>query len=117
MNIEEFRDYCLSKKGTTDSFPFDQTTLVIKVMDKMFTLTDLEGQFSINLKCDPEKAIELREQFPAVIPGYHMNKTHWNTIIIDGSIPDKLLYQWIDDSYDLIVKKLPKNLQQKLENL
>ena len=108
MNIESFRDYCLRKKGVKESFPFDETTLVFKVFNKMFALTDLEGKFSINLKCEPEKAIELRELHPSVVPGYHMNKRHWNTIRIDGSIEDELIYGWIDDSYDLVVASLSK---------
>jgi len=114
MNIEEFREYCLSKKSVTESFPFDETTLVFKVAGKMFALTDTHDDFSINLKCDPEKAIELRERYPVVIPGYHMNKKHWNTVNIDGSIPNDLVYQWIDDSYNLIVKKLPRSLWEEL---
>ena len=118
MNIEEFRNYCLSKKGTSEDFPFDETTLVFKVMNKMFALTDIEDDFTINIKCDPEKAIELREEYSeSVIPGYHMNKKHWNTVIIDGRVPDKLIYQWIDHSYDLIVSKLPKIKRKELENL
>ncbi|MCK5170530.1 MAG: MmcQ/YjbR family DNA-binding protein, partial [Bacteroidales bacterium] len=104
MNIEEFRNYCLSKKGTSEDFPFDETTLVFKVMNKMFALTDIEDDFTINLKCDPGKAIELREEYSeSVTPGYHMNKKHWNTVIIDGRVPDKLIYQWLDHSYDLVV--------------
>jgi predicted DNA-binding protein (MmcQ/YjbR family) len=114
MNIEQLREYCLAKKGATEEFPFDETTLVFKVMGKMFALTDLEEDFSINLKCDPEKAIELREKYPKVLPGYHMNKKHWNTIIIDGSVPDNLLYSWIDDSYQLMVEKLPKKVKDNL---
>ena len=118
MNIEEFRNYCLSKKGVSEDFPFDETTLVFKVMDKMFALTDIEDDFRINIKCDPEKAIELREEYPeSVIPGYHMSKKHWNTVIIDGRVPDKLIYKWIDHSYDLIVSKLPKIKRKELENL
>ncbi len=118
MNIEEFRDYCLSKKGVTEGFPFDETTLVFKVMDKMFALTDTEDEFSINLKCDPEKAIELREQHPeTVLPGYHMSKRHWNTVVVDGRISDKILYEWINDSYNLIVDSLTKSKKQELENL
>ncbi len=109
MNIEEFRDYCLSKKGVNESFPFDDVTLVFKVMGKMFALTDTEDDFTINLKCDPEKAIDLREHYPSVIPGYHMDKKHWNTVIIDGMVPDELLKEWIDDSYNLVVSKLPAN--------
>jgi len=116
MNIEEFREYCLKKNSVTESFPFDETTLVFKVAGKMFALTDTHDDFSINLKCDPEKAIELRERYPAVIPGYHMNKKHWNTINVEGSIPDELLYQWIDDSYFLIVEKLSKSLREEVHS-
>ncbi|HOT88350.1 MAG TPA: MmcQ/YjbR family DNA-binding protein [Bacteroidales bacterium] len=105
MNIEEFRIYCLQKNDVIESFPFDEQTLVFKVKGKMFALTDLMESFSINIKCDPDKAIELREHYSCVLPGYHMNKKHWNTIIIDGSIPDKLLKEWIDHSYDLVVHK------------
>ena len=110
MNIEELREYCLSKKGVTESFPFDNITLVFKVVGKMFLLTNTEGEFSINVKCDPEKAISLREHYPCVLPGYHMDKKHWNTVLIDGTITDTLLKEWIDDSYDLIVKK---NIKRK----
>lgn len=107
MNIEEFRNYCLQKPGVTEDFPFDATTLVFKVSGKMFALTDLEGDFSVNLKCDPERAIQLREQFPAIIPGYHMSKKHWNTIVIDGSVDNDLLLELIDHSYDLVASGLP----------
>lgn len=108
MNIEELREYCISKKGVTESFPFDEVTLVFKVGNKMFALTNLDGEPSINLKCDPERAIELREQYPSIIPGYHMNKIHWNTVFMDGSISDKLLKELIDHSYKLILDSLPK---------
>lgn len=94
--------------GVEESFPFDEVVLVFKVGGKMFALADVDYFESINLKCDPEKAIELREQFPAVQPGYHMNKSHWNTIVMDGSVPDALVREWILDSYDLIVASLPK---------
>jgi predicted DNA-binding protein (MmcQ/YjbR family) len=114
MNIEELREYCILKPGVTESFPFDEVTLVFKVADKIFALTSLDKEFSVNLKCDPEKAIELREQYDAVLPGYHMNKLHWNTIIIDGRINDKLLCEWIDHSYDLVVNSLPKQIQKKI---
>ena len=114
MNIEEFRQYCLSKKGVTEEFPFGPDTLVFKVMGKMFALTNLDGDFSINLKCDPDLAIELREQYPAVLPGYHMNKKHWNTIAIDGSLSNKLINEWTDHSYNLVVDQLPKILKNKL---
>lgn len=109
MNIEEFRAYCLSKPATTESFPFDENTLVFKVAGKMFALTDLVDAFSINLKCEPERCLELREHYDCVGPGYHMNKNHWNTIVVDGSVGDDLLREWIDNSYDLVVLSLTKN--------
>ncbi len=115
MNIEEFRDYCLSKPGATEHFPFDENVLVFKAV-KMFALTDVRNFESINLKCDPEYAVELREKYTGVIPGYHMSKKHWNTVTTDGSISDKELYQWIDDSYDLIVSSLSKKERAALEN-
>lgn len=102
MNIEELREYCLSLPGVSEHFPFDETTLVFKVNGKMFALTDLEGPLSVNLKCDPELAVELRERYPSVKPGYHMNKAHWNTVEIDGTVSDKLIIEWIDHSYKLI---------------
>ena len=108
MNIEEYRSYCLAKKGVTEEFPFDNETLVFKVAGKMFALTNVSTFASINLKCDPKKAVELRDQYPAVLPGYHMNKKHWNTILLDGSIPSKLLQNWIDESYIHVVNALPK---------
>jgi predicted DNA-binding protein (MmcQ/YjbR family) len=117
MNIEELRGYCLSKKGVTESFPFDSTTLVFKVMNKMFLLTDLEDAFSMNVKCDPEKAIERRDLYPSVLPGYHMNKRHWNTVMIDGSIEDTILRSWIDESYRLVVASLPARERQALDGL
>ncbi len=114
MNIEEIREYCLKKQGVADGFPFDEVTLVFKVAGKMFALANLDGELSINLKCNPEKAIELREQYPSVIPGYHMNKVHWNTIIMDGSISDKLVKEWIDHSYELVKSSLPLKIRQTL---
>ncbi len=114
MNIEELREYCLRKTGVTEELPFDENTLVFKVMGKMFLLTNMENPDSVNLKCDPVKAIELREQYPSVLPGWHMNKKHWNTIVINGSLPENLIYKWVDESYDLVVKKLPVKLRQKL---
>lgn len=112
MNIEEFREYCMVKPGVTEEFPFDENTLVFKVMGKMFALTNLEGEWSLNLKCDPEKAIELREQYPAIKPGYHMSKIHWNTVYMDGSLNQKLILELIDHSYQLVVEKLPPKLRQ-----
>ena len=108
MNIEAFRAYCLGKAEVTEEFPFDENTLVFKVFGKMFALADVALFESINLKCDPEKAILLREEYSCVLPGYHMNKKHWNTILMDGSVPDRLIREWIDDSYRLVREKLPK---------
>ena len=105
MNIESLREYCISKKNATESFPFGDDTLVFKTEDRIFALVNLEGDLSINLKCDPARAIELRERYSSVIPGYHMNKKHWNTIYLDGSVPDKELFSWADHSYDLVVNK------------
>jgi len=105
MDLAFFRNYCLSKENVTEEFPFGEGTLVYKVNGKMFALTDIETFESVNLKCDPEKAIELRERFDAIQPGYHMNKKHWNTVVNDGSIPDKLLKELIDHSYDLVNQK------------
>lgn len=98
----------------SESLPFGDDTLVFKVVDKIFAIADITLFESINLKCDPEQAMLLREQYPAVQPGYHMNKKHWNTILMDGAIPDRILQQWIDDSYDLVVNKLPKKIKQQL---
>jgi len=105
MNIEELREYCLSLPGVSEHFPFDETTLVFKVNGKMFALTDLEGPLSVNLKCDPELALELRERYPSVKPGYHMNKLHWNTVEVDGTVCDAILIEWIGISYNLVLKK------------
>ncbi|MBK7651360.1 MAG: MmcQ/YjbR family DNA-binding protein [Flammeovirgaceae bacterium] len=117
MNIETFRSYCLSKKGVSEEFPFDENTLVFKVMGKMFALTDLDNFESVNLKCDPEKAVQLREEFSSVMPGYHMNKKHWNTVLMDSGISDRLVKEWIDDSYSLVVDSLPKRMRQELDVL
>jgi predicted DNA-binding protein (MmcQ/YjbR family) len=105
MNIETLREYCLSKKEATESFPFGEETLVFKVEGKIFALANLDGEPTINLKCDPSLAIEIRERYSSVIPGYHMNKKHWNTVLLDGSIPDRSILEWIDHSYDLVLKK------------
>jgi predicted DNA-binding protein (MmcQ/YjbR family) len=111
MNIEEFREYCIAKPGVTEEFPFDENTLVFKVAGKMFALTDLVDAFSLTLKCDPERAVELREQFPAIQPGYHMNKDHWNSVSVDGTLGEKLIRELIDHSYQLVVNKLPVKLR------
>ena len=107
MNIEAIRDYCLSKKETSESFPFNETALVFKVAGKMYALLNLEVPHSINLKCDPETAIRLRENYSYVLPGYHMSKKHWNTILLDDFVPDDLIREWIDTSYRLVVQGLP----------
>lgn len=115
MDIESFRNFCLLKKGVTEEFPFDEETLVFKVMGKIFALTDVDLFKSINLKCDPEWAIELREKYAAILPGYHMNKKHWNTVTIDGSLSDAIIRKLINHSYDLVVEKLPKVMKTELE--
>ncbi len=117
MNIEVFRTYCLGKKGVTEEFPFEEETLVFKVLGKMFALTDVQGFSSVNLKCDPEEGVELREKYSSVIPGYHMNKKHWITVLMDGSISDKLLKVWIDKSYELVASSLPKTQKEMLKGL
>ncbi len=115
MDIESFRDFCLLKKGVTEEFPFDKETLVFKVMGKIFALTDVDLFKSINLKCDPEWAIELREKYAAILPGYHMNKKHWNTVTLDGSFSDALIRKLINHSYELVVEKLPEVMKTELE--
>jgi predicted DNA-binding protein (MmcQ/YjbR family) len=118
LYIEELSEYCLSKRGTADGFPFDEETLVFKVMGKIFALVPLERiPLQINLKCDPELAIELRERYEAVQPGYHMNKKHWNTISVDGTIHKKLILEWIDHSYKLVVSGLKKSDKEKLREM
>ena len=114
MHIEQLREYCLTKKGAEETFPFDADTLVFKVGGKAFLLTGIYNKpVRFNVKCDPEKAIELREQYECVLPGWHMNKKHWNTIVADGSVPIKKLQEWIPDSYNLVVDSLPKKEREK----
>ena len=122
MNIESYRTYCIKKPGTTEHFPFDEDTLVFKVMGKMFALSSLtsweNGEPRINLKCDPEEAVLLREQYPeSVLPGYHMNKQHWNTVVLNGELTTKELQEFIDHSYALIVSSLTKKLKEELKRL
>ena len=109
MNIEELREYCISKPHTTEGLPFDDVSLVFKVKGKIFAILSLDGPPRINLKCDPERAIELREEYSCVIPGYHMNKKLWNTVYIDGSVQAGIIKEWIDHSYELILASLPKS--------
>ena len=116
MNIEELRTYCLSKKGVTEDLPFGPDTLVFKVMDKMFLLTGMGRPLEFNVKCDPEKAVELRDKYPCVRPGYHMNKKYWNTVTIDGSVSNKQLQDWITHSYEQVVAGLPKIKQHELHS-
>jgi predicted DNA-binding protein (MmcQ/YjbR family) len=105
MNIETLREYCISKKNATEGFPFGDDTLVFKVNGKIFALVNLDGDLSINLKCDPALALELRERYSSVTGAYHMNKKHWNTVNLDGTVPDKEVFSWIDHSYELITSK------------
>ncbi len=120
MNIEQLRDYCLAKKGVTEHFPFDEDVLVFKVGNKMFLLTSLknweQNEATINVKCDPEYALELRANYESVQPGYHMSKVHWNTISLNkGELAISLVKQMIDDSYDLIVNSLTKKIRETLQ--
>ena len=117
MNIEEYRDYCLAKPGTTEGFPFDEKVLVFKVMGKMFALTDVDDFEGVNLKCHPDRAYELRESNPGIVPGFHMNKTNWNTVATDGSVDDKQFYELIDHSYEMVVLGLTKKLKLELSKL
>ncbi|MDB9961716.1 MmcQ/YjbR family DNA-binding protein [Oceanihabitans sp.] len=119
MNIEQLRDYCLSKKGVTEAFPFDETTLVFKVSGKMFALTSLkgweEGTPSINLKCDPDYAQELRATYESIQPGYHMNKKHWNTVQLNQeALNPNFIIKLINHSYDAVVKSLPKKVREHI---
>jgi len=114
MNVEYIREYCLKFKACTEGFPFDETTLVMKVAGKMFALINLDENPSVNLKCDPEEALKLREEFESVKPGYHMNKKYWNTIELNGTVPDDRLKSWIKNSYNLVVAKLPKVVREEL---
>ena len=114
MTIEKVRDHCLKKPGVTESFPFGGETLVFKVFGKIFCLGGLTPPFTINLKCDPELALELREKFDGVTPGYHMNKTHWNTIALNSNIKETEILGWVDHSYDLVFNSLPMKLRNNL---
>lgn len=118
MNLETFYEYCLSKKGVTQHFPFDKDTLVFKVGGKIFALSSLnqweKGIPSVNLKCNPDYALELRAQYGDVQPAFHMSKVHWNTVVINGEVPDKFVKELIDDSYILVFKSLTKNTQNEI---
>ncbi|MCZ7557056.1 MAG: MmcQ/YjbR family DNA-binding protein [Bacteroidia bacterium] len=115
MNIDMLRTYCQAKAGCGEDFPFDDQTLVFKVGGKIFCLASLDSiPLQINLKCDPERAVELREQFEAILPGYHMNKKHWNTLVLDGSLSSRLVRELIDHSYQLVVNTLPATVRSAL---
>jgi len=116
MNIETFREYCLAKKFVEETFPFDEVTLVFKVAGKMFALTGLDSDiFTVNLKCDPERGVQLREEFPEeILPGWHMNKIHWNTVHFESMLEDSLLRELTDHSYNLVVKSLPRKKREEL---
>ena len=118
MNLEQLREYCISKSGVEETTPFGPDTLVFKVIGKAFLLTGFENSpIRFNVKCDPEKAIDLRERYECVLPGWHMNKKHWNTIVVDGSVNVKLVKEWIDDSYALVVESLTKKEKDKLTSI
>jgi predicted DNA-binding protein (MmcQ/YjbR family) len=114
MNIEDLRNYCMAKKGVTEHFPFDDKVLAFKVLNKIFVLANIENFDRFNAKCNPERALELREMYQAVEPGYHMSKIHWNSVFVNRDLPPKLAFELIDHSYDLIVESLPKKLRQTL---
>ncbi len=114
MNMEELREYCLRKPGAEESFPFGEETLVFKVGGKVFLIASLTEGNQFNVKCDPERAIELRERYEEVQPGYHMNKRHWNTVRMDGALKAKAIREMIDHSYEIIVAGLPKKVREKL---
>lgn len=117
LELEDIRLYCLQKPGVTEDLPFGPDTLVFRVLGKLFLLMNLNNSPSaINLKCDPEHALELREQYESVKPGYHMNKKHWNTVVIDGSVSAPLILEWIDHSYELVAKGLTKAQRDQLKN-
>jgi len=118
MDIETFRNHCLNKKATEESFPFDEATLVFKVLGKIFALLPLDEELpKANLKADPERSLELREKYFQIIPGFHMNKKHWNTVTLDDGLGDKLILELIDHSYDMVVAKFSKKLKEELKNL
>lgn len=115
MNIEEIRDYCLAKPGVTEDMPFGEDTLVFRVGEKLFLLASLSQGDRFNVKCNPERAIELREQYTEVQPGYHMNKKHWNTVHVNGNLSRRQICEMIDHSYDLVLKSLSKNIREQIK--
>ena len=117
MNIEEYRNFCLALPGVTEGFPFGPETIVFKVMNKMFALSNIETYDFVNLKCDPERAIMLREEYDGISPGWHMNKVHWNSVKTSADVDDELLKELIRHSYELIVESLPKKRKEELKLL
>ncbi|MGV1011573.1 MAG: MmcQ/YjbR family DNA-binding protein [Flavobacterium sp.] len=121
MDIQQFYEFCLSKKGVTEHFPFDEETLVFKVGGKMFCLTSLKewekGTPSLNLKCNPERAEELRAEYEAIIPGWHMSKIHWNTVAFNSDVSDKMMCELINHSYELVYNSLTKKIQKEIDEL
>jgi len=116
MDVSDFRDYCLSKNGVTEGFPFDEKTLVFKVGNKMFALADVDVFTSINLKCDPERAIDLRETYHGIAPGFHMSKVHWNTVSVNEDVSIPLIIELIDHSYELVFESLPRKVRDELSH-
>ena len=116
MHLDELREYCLQKKGTSEDTPFGPETLVFRVMGKIFAITGIDEYEFVNLKCDPERALELREEHLGIKPGWHMNKQHWNSVMTDGSVGENLFKELVDHSYDLIVASLPRKVRLELEN-
>ncbi|WP_177216992.1 MmcQ/YjbR family DNA-binding protein [Amycolatopsis arida] len=119
MRPVELRSTCLAMPGAREEFPFDETTSVFKVAGKMFALSALLSALDgaplrVSVKCDPELAVQLRMTYPAITPGYHLNKRHWNTVVVDGSVPDRMLVEMIEDSYDLVVAALPRRTRDAL---
>ncbi len=118
MNYEDLQLYCSAKIGVTEEFPFDEVTLVFKVMRKAFAFVGLDAiEARVNLKCDPDRSLELREEYADIIPGWHMNKKHWNTVYLERELPNDLIYELIDHSYDLVVAKLTRKVKEELEGL
>ncbi len=117
MNIEDVREYCMSLKGATEGFPFDDTSLVFKVMGKMFALLDLESANYIALKCDPEYALELRERYNAIQGAFHFNKKYWNSVLLDSDADDELIRHLIKHSYEEVIKKFTKKMRAEYDAL
>lgn len=117
MILEDVREHCLAKPGVEEGFPFDEDSPVYKVMGKIFAIISLDHPGSINLKCDPERALELREEYEGITPGYHMHKVHWNTVQFDGTVPLQLVFDLVDHSYDLVAASLSKKIREELKRI